>query len=415
MRFDCVIIGGGLSGLVCGISLQKAGKKCAIVSAGQNSLNFSSGTVGLLSRLSDGTPVDKPLEALSQLGECHPYRKIGIEKLRGYAEGIKFFFAECGVSLNGDVETNGFYLTAVGNYKRAALAMDGITLLKDKNQKIGVKILVVNMEGYLDFNTQFIASGLERNGSKCRIETVNLGSLERIRKSPTEMRALNIARVLDSEKVREQLIDSVKAILKDEDCVVMPAVCGLDREGVDKLISEAIGRKVCFIGTMPPTIPGMRAQMSLKNSFVSAGGTFMMGDQVLRGELKGDRIISVVTANLGDVNLEADNFVLATGSYFARGLSSSPEGINEPVFGLDTDCSSDRNDWYDPQFFNKQNYLGYGVVTDDSFKAVKNGHTLDNLYVTGSILSGMNALYEGCGAGVAIFSAMNAAESILGE
>ena len=83
--------------------------------------------------------------------------------------------------------------------------------------------------------------------------------------------------------------------------------------------------------------------------------------------------------------------------------------------GLDTDCSSDRNDWYDPQFFNKQNYLGYGVVTDDSFKAVKNGHTLDNLYVTGSILSGMNALYEGCGAGVAIFSAMNAAESILGE
>ena len=53
------------------------------------------------------------------------------------------------------------------------------------------------------------------------------------------------------------------------------------------------------------------------------------------------------------------------------------------------------------------------MITDDSFRPMRNGAVVDNLFVIGSEVGGCNSLYEGSGAGVAIMTALSVADSII--
>lgn len=439
MKFDVVLIGGGLSSLVCGIKLQKAGKKCLMVSAGQNALHFSSGAFGLLGKLPDGADVAEPLSMVETLPSEHPYSKIGKQRLSEYVASTPGFFSECGVALHtvsstgsgtgqgtasvSSVEaveatgtiSNGYRITALGTLKPAWLAMDDVTLLASKDEKIGEKALIVNFSGFLDFNTRFIAEGLEKRGTTCRIESVKLDEVETLRKNPAEMRSVNIARVMNHESSWKAFAHKVQELLNGEDVVILPEVFGFEEPVIMQWIKEMIPAKVVFIGTTPPSVPGIRTQRLLKKAFEAAGGTFLMGDEAIDAVFDGERVASIRTANLGALRIEADTFVLATGNLFGKGLVASPDAVKEPVFGLDVDYPAERKDWYDEKFFARQNYTGFGVKTNGDFQPLRDGKVVPNLYVVGSEVGGCNPLAEGSGAGVAIATAFRAADSILGK
>lgn len=443
MKFDVVIIGGGLSSLVCGIKLQKAGKKCLMVSAGQNALHFSSGAFGLLVKLPDGTDVVEPLSAVEALPSEHPYSKIGKRRLSEYVASVPGFFSECGVALHPVPSTgpgirpdtasvsavtepvevveatgtirNGYRITALGTLKPAWLAMDDVTLLASKDEKIGEKALIVNFSGFLDFNTRFIAEGLEKRGTACRIESVKLDEVEHLRKNPAEMRSVNIARVMNHENSWKQFAHKVRELLDGEDVVILPEVFGFENPVIMQWLKEMVPAKIVFIGTTPPSVPGIRTQRLLKKAFEAAGGTFLMGDEALDAVFDAERVASIRTANLGELRIEADTFVLASGNLFGKGLVASPDAVKEPVFGLDVDYPAERKDWYDEKFFARQNYTGFGVKTNGDFQPLRDGNVVPNLYVVGSEVGGCNPLAEGSGAGVAIMTAFSAADSILGK
>ena len=151
----------------------------------------------------------------------------------------------------------------------------------------------------------------------------------------------------------------------------------------------------------------------LKKYFQKLGGTYMLGDSVTGGDFEDGRLKAITTRNHGDFKFEADNFILATGSLFSKGLVSDMDGVREPVFGLDVDFLSGRSQWYEKNMFDAQPYMSFGVSVGDNFNVFRNGIRVDNLYAAGAVLSGFNALKEGSGAGVSIITALHVSSLIL--
>lgn len=407
MKFDTIIIGGGLCGLTAGIELSRKGQKCLVVSSGQSALHFFSGSFELCS-LSDD-----PYQAMASLGEDHPYSKIGLENVRTLSSGVKNFFKEVGVSFKGIKDANHWRITPLGALKRAWLTMDEYATIPSDGQVPWKTVALLNIDGFLDFHTSYIAAGLAEMGVETVIKAISMPELDRLRLNPTEMRSTNIAKTLTGELIGV-LAARINEYAKDVDAVLMPAVVGLSGCSDVVILKEKVDRPLHFIATLPPSVPGIRLQLMLKKYFQQLGGTYMLGDTVTGGEFKDGKLVSVTTQNHGEVRFEADNFILASGNFFSKGLVSDIDGVYEPVFGLDMDYISERPEWYKRNMFEAQPYMNFGVSTGEDFKTMKNGEIIDNLYAAGAVLSGFNALKEGSGAGISILTALHVSSLILG-
>lgn len=372
MKFGTVIIGGGLTGMVAGITLQKAGQNTAIISTGQNALHFFSGS---------------------------------FESIKEPSQRILELFGEAGVRLH---YSPGVRLLPMGTFKESALALEDIDIFP--TPKFGRKVLIVNFPGYHDFFTAFLADGLEKQGMSCRVRLLSLPEMEILQQSPSEMRSVQIARVMD--RLWEKVVQEVRVLLKDEDTVVLPQVFGLQDTSVPGRIRQGIPAHVVFAGTLPPSVPGIRTLILLKQRYQLLGGTYLMGDEVVRAHTHEGVVHSVATRNLDNHYIEADNFILCTGSYFSKGLISNPFQVMEPIFGLDVEYKEDRNEWYNPTFKEDQPYLHFGVKADENLHALLGGKPLENLYVAGSVLGG-NRPEFGFAAGKAIRTALHAADQII--
>lgn len=373
MKFDTVIIGGGLAGMVAGITLQKAGQQTAIISTGQNALHFFSGS-------------------FESLNEANPR--------------IVELFSEAGVRLH---YKPGVWLTPLGKFRESALSLEDVDIFP--TPQFGRKALIVNFLGYHDFFSSFLAEGLEKQGMSCRVRFLNLPELEILQQSPSEMRSVQIARTMD--KLWEKVVQEVRVLLKDEDTVVLPQVFGLQDPSVPGRVRSSIPARVVFAGTLPPSVPGIRTIILLKQRYQLLGGTYLMGDEVVRAHVHEGVVHSVATRNLDSHYVEASSFILCSGSYFSKGLVANPFQVYEPVFGLDVDYKEDRNAWYDPSFAGDQPYMHFGVKADENLHALKDGQPLQNLYVAGSVLGGTHPEF-GTAAGQAIQSALFVADKVLG-
>ncbi len=412
MKFDTIIIGGGLAGLACGIHLTEQGQKCAIVSSGQSAIHFFSGSFDLLGNI-NGKEVISPLKAIAELPNIHPYKRVGEENVARLANEVPLLLDRAGLSFLGQVIQNHFVFTPMGTMKPTWLTLNDFTRF-DRNNTIPYKnALILNFTGFLDFHSRFIQDGLSKFGVNAEIKEISMKQFEAIRRNPSEMRSSNIAKVFDQGTVIDEFVLKVNELSTEAEVVVLPAVFGLFNNSVTENLKKKIKRPILLLPAIPPSTPGIRSQISLSKRFQELGGTYFLGDMVQKGAFEGNRLVNIETKNHGDITLQAENFVLASGSFYSKGLVATPDGIHEPIFDLDVDADNDRETWFDEQIFNEQPFMSYGVKTDENFRAVRSGKSIENLYVAGSVLSGANPLKEGSGAGIALITSLYVAEQIL--
>lgn len=413
MRYDTIIIGGGLSGLTCGIALAQAGKKVAVVAAGQSTLHFNSGSISLLGYDAEGKAVVNPLDAISKLPESHPYHHVNNVAERA-AEAAKLL-ADAGLKFNGNAQANHFRLSPIGIQKPAWLTLDGLVTSKEEGKLDYKKVTIANIRGFLDLPTEFLTDNLRKLGVEVELKEFVTDTLDFARHSPCELRATNIAKYLNDDANLAKVAQAINALKATGEVILLPAVLGIaDAETVEKLRKQ-VNKPVEFVATMPPSVPGVRIQAQLVRRLQSLGGFFFRSDTVKNGKIEGGKVASVETENLEDETLYADNYVLCSGSFQSRGLMSNYDSIYEPVFGLDVEAAKNRADWHEDYVFDAQPYMSFGVKTDEKLHPFLNGKPVQNLYAAGSVLCGHNAIKLDDATGVAMITALEVAHNILSK
>ncbi len=413
MKFDNIIIGGGLSGLLCGIALAREGRHVAAIAAGQSTLHFSSGSFDILGYDANGQVVTNPFEVIKELDATHPYHLVGVDKVPLLATQALRIFTECGLVGQGGVAHNHFRMTPTGSLRPTWFTLDDYLTVQSPESFPYKKVLLVNVPGFIDFPVSLITDGLQRLGAEVEVALVSVPSLKHRRQSPSEMRSANLAKVLARDKKLQQIAARINKVATEVEAVIMPAIVGLDTQEAVAFIRSRVQKPLHFISTLPPSVPGVRVQTLLRKHFASLGGIYMLGNTVTGGCVENGRLCYVETSLLPDERLEADDFVLATGSFASDGLKANYERVYEPVFDLDTTAPADRIQWVRPSFFDDQPYMHYGVRVNASLQVQKGGDTITNLYAAGAVLGGHNAARQADGAGVDMVTALRVAQQIL--
>ena len=412
MRMDTVIIGGGLSGLTCGIALAKRGKRVAIVASGQSTMLFNGGSMELLGNI-DGKPVTAPLDAIATLPQDHPYSKIGSENIASLADRAKQLLIDAGINIDGTAAANHWRITPMGVAKPAWLTLSDHLRIDDLAALPAKRLALMSIRGYLDQPNAMLAQGLRDLGFEVDVIEFTTDNITALRRSPSEMRATSLAKHLGSNNALQRVADQINSLATEADMVLLPSVLGQNDDADIQTLQSMVKKPLHLVATLPPAVAGMRMQTQLRHYFRMLGGNYLMGDTAVSGTFEGDKLTAITTAKLAEMPLRADQFILASGSFISRGLSSDYERVYEPVLGVDVDADSDPDKWTCFGVLQPQAYSRFGVATDNQLRCLKQGKTITNLHAIGSILSGHDAVKMGDGTGVSLLTALAVADHIL--
>src|SRR3712207_9433539 len=93
--------------------------------------------------------------------------------------------------------------------------------------------------------TEFLVDGIRRKGTDVELKRFTTPELEQARRSPSEMRATNVAKVLSDEQALRKVAEAINALQADGEVILLPAVLGIANAETEARSEERRVGKEC--------------------------------------------------------------------------------------------------------------------------------------------------------------------------
>lgn len=408
-----LVVGAGLGGYMAGLSAARntPDADVRVLSTGMEQFRRMPGTVDLLGYVSgEETPVKRPLERLSDLGETHPYRQLGTECVR---DALAFFDAVTGESYDGGgSESNALMPTCTGDIRPTNRYPAGLSrgLLSDERE-----MLLIGLKQVPAFDAYYVQDRLG-DVLPYSVGGVPIEFPLQVGEYPPATRiarSFDEGEMVNGEPIQAAFIEEIRNVLDIEPRVGFPAVLGqTSHDSLRETIADRLNVEVFEIPIGPPSIPGLRLEELLRSALADAGVSVETGSP--KGyESTGNRITAVhAETERTDVTYEADVVVLATGGLDGPGLIGGRNEVREPLFDCHAFHSAEKDEWTVQEPLGDQPFASFGVsVGEDLRPRTEQGDPeFENLFAVGSVIGGHNFTRELSRSGVAIVSGYGVGE-----
>lgn len=291
-RYDCVVVGAGLAGLIAAAVAASEGLSVALAATGPGSWVLGDG------RLRAGLPA-------------------AAEEEHHLAAAVAFFrqlMDGAGTPYAGELPSRHLLPTILGDFEPVSLAPG---FLWEADPRDGLRTAVAGIAGLSSFDENFMADRLQENarlrGQACIHEPRRV-ALRRGVAAP--LSALTLAHLFDRDAdFRAGLMESLRAAALGFDRILLPCVLGIQAdEHLREECARAAGCRIAELPTVPPSVAGLRLYHRLEKHLRSRGVEFYMGFPVQSVNIQGKICRSVALDAPGRPTiLRGEMVILAAG------------------------------------------------------------------------------------------------------
>jgi glycerol-3-phosphate dehydrogenase subunit B len=415
---DVVVLGAGLAGLVAAVRLAEAGLRVVTVAKGHGSLRLSPATIDILGYRPE--PVASPAAELPGFAETHPDHPYALISPDVLAESVRWLKEHVDTyAYVGDPSANMLLPTAIGVPRPSAVVPE--TMAGGDLRGVG-PVAIVGLGVLKDFHATLAAENLQAATTACgRTVEARAVRLDPPTDGHADVGALALARLFEDAAFRGAVAAELRAAVRGEEAVGLPAVLGMDQaRSVWTELQQAVGRPVFEIPTaVPPSVPGMRLARALQDRLRRAGGRFVLGAQATGPELRNGQLAGVQVRSAARVTPRMCRWVvLATGGLASGGIEVDTSGVvSERALGLPVDSPGPDQAGFDPSYLGEHPMETVGLRVDGTLRPVgpDGAPVYPNVYAAGAVIGGARPWREKSGDGISLSTGYLAAEAILKE